>query len=364
MPRDRDAATPVLLKDLAERERAEQSLDASGRPIPLHARAAWAAAFPSTPTALAVLRAADGTYAGALSVSMHRSRALPAHELWRVERIGEALDVRDTTRLLQLVVATARKRRRVLRLEVSVIARSREFRRSLAARLASAGFGPNPTPRTYDHTLVLDLGPEHEMLAALSRQTRRNVRGVERQPLAVRPITDSALVPRMAELMRETLARTGGHYKPFDWGGAMRVSTTIPERSRLVGMFRTDLTGPEALLAFSWGMHHGDHAVYDAGASTRATGGRTAVAYPLLWDLITWAGRGRAKWFDFGGVSRQEAGAPDPLAGISDFKRSFSRQVEEVGDEYILDMAPMRNNVARVIGGSVRALRSLTASRG
>lgn len=355
--------TPVMLTDLAERERAEQHLEASGRAIPLQARTAWATAFPETSTALAALRAPDGTYTGAMGVSIHRSRALPGHQLWRVERVGDALDVRDAVRLLRFVADTARRRRRVLRVEVSVIARSGAFRRLLATSLTAAGFEPNPVPRTYDHTLVLELSAEDGMLAALSRQTRRNVRAAERQPLAVRPITDPVLAPRMAELMRETLARTGGHYEAFDWGGAMRVSTAVPDWSRLVGMFRTDVDGPEALLAFSWGMHHGDHAVYDAGASTRATDVRVAMAYPLLWDLIMWARRRGAAWFDFGGVSRPEPGAPDPLAGISDFKRSFSRQVEEVGDEYVIDVAPVRSAVARAVGESVRALRSLSGTR-
>ncbi len=317
-------------------------------------------AFPEVPSAIAALRAHSGSYLGAVGVALNASRALPGHQIWRVDRVTDVLDPLDAARLLGAVAAEARRRMRVLRLEVSVTSRSDAFRRALSAQLAQAQFQKIPARRTYDYTLVLDLDGEDEMLAGLSRQTRRNIRATERQPVTVRPIVDPALAPRMTELMRETLARTGGTYQPVDWSGAMRLSAAVPDRSRLVGMFRTDADGPEALLAFSWGMHHGDHAVYDAGASTRATDVRIAMAYPLIWDLVVWARRGGAKWFDFGGVSRPEPGAEDPLAGISDFKRSFSRQVEEVGDEYVIELAPIRSAVARAFGSGARAVRGLT----
>lgn len=353
------AARAVFLTSPAERRAAEQALDAAGVPLSLHARSAWGEAFAETPTALAALRTPDGGYAAALGVSMHASQALPGHQIWRVDRVSDALGVDDAARLLRLVAAEARRRVRVLRVEVSVLSRRAEFRAALGRALAAMHFRQIPAARVYAYTLVLDLADEDAMLAALSRQTRRNVRAVDRQPLAVRPVADPALAERMHELMRETMARTGGTYTPFDWAAAMRLSAALPERSRLVGMFRTDADGPESLLAFSWGMHHGDHAVYDAGASTRATDVRVAMAYPLIWDLVTWARRSRAAWFDFGGVTRPEPGADDALAGISEFKRSFSRQIEEVGSEFVLEVTPVRSAVARAVGTGVRALRSL-----
>lgn len=358
-PTSGPAATPAFLTTADERRGAERALDAAGVPVPLHARTAWSEAFPETPGALAALRAGDGGYTAALGVTMHASRALPGHQIWRVDRVGDAVGAAQAAALVRLVVAEARRRARVLRVEVSVLSRRPEFRAELGRALAAARFRQIPALRTYDRTLVLDLADEEAMLAALSRQTRRNVRAVDRQPLAVRPVADPALAERMHGLMHETMARTGGTYVPFDWAGAMRLSAALPERSRLVGMFRTDAEGPASLLAFSWGMHHGDHAVYDAGASTRATDVRIAMAYPLIWDLVTWARRSGARWFDFGGVSRPQPGAEDPLAGISEFKRSFSRQVEEVGDEYVLEVTPVRSAVARALGSGARALHSL-----
>lgn len=350
--------TPVFLTSSEERRAAERALDGAGVPLPLHARAAWGEAFPETPTALAALRTPKGSYAAAVGVAMHASHALPGHQLWRVDRVSDTLGVASATQLLRLVAAEARRRMRVLRVDVSVLSRDAEFRAALGGAMQGLRFRRVPADRVYGHTLVLDLSSEDAMLAALSRQTRRNVRAADRQPLAVRSIADPALADRMHDLMRETMARTGGTYTPFDWAGAMRLSAAHPERSRFVGMFRTDADGPESLLAFSWGMHHGDHAVYDAGASTRATDVRIAMAYPLIWDLITWARREGAAWFDFGGVTRPEPGAEDALAGISEFKRNFSRQVEEVGEEFVLDVTPVRSAVARAVGSGVRALRS------
>jgi hypothetical protein len=344
--------TPVVLTAPDARAAAERALDAAGVPLPLQARRAWGEAFPDVPTALVALRAPDGAYAAALGVTMHPSRALPGHQVWHVDRVSDALSADHAAALLRAAAAEARRRMRVLRVDATVVARRADFRRDLARALAAAGYRETPPQRSYAYTLVLELGDEDAMLAALSRQTRRNVRAVDRQPLAVRPIDDPALAPRMEALMRETLARTGGAHTPFDWAGAMRVSAALPGRSRLVGMFRTDADGPEALLAYSWGMHHGDHAVYDAGASTRDTDVRVAMAYPLLWDLVTWARRSGATWFDFGGVTRPEPGAADPLAGISEFKRSFTREVAEVGAEFVCDVTPVR-------GAVLRALRAL-----
>jgi hypothetical protein len=83
------------------------------------------------------------------------------------------------------------------------------------------------------------------------------------------------------------------------------------------------------------------------------------MAYPLPWGLVTWARRSGATWFDFGGVTRPEPGAADPLAGISEFKRSFTREVAEVGDELVCDVTALRGAVVRARGRGVRTLRAL-----
>lgn len=350
---------PRLLIDADERRRAERELDAIGRAVPVHARAAWGEAFSDSPSALAAMHVPGTGYVGGIGVVMLPSRAMPGHQIWRVDRVSDVLGVEHAAALLQYIAASARRRRRVLRVDVSVASRDAAFRSALAAMLARVGFKQIPTVRTSGYTLVVELGDEEAMLASLSKQTRRNIRAIERQPVVVRPVDNPQLADRMHALMRETMARTGGTYEPVDWEAAMHVSRELPDRSRLVGMERTDTTSPERLLAFMWAHQHGQHAVYDAGASTRQTDLKITMADPLMWDIIRWARSTGARWFDLGGVSRPVPGAADPLAGISDFKRSFSRQVEEVGDEYVIDVAPVRSAVARALGTGVRAIRRL-----
>ena len=123
-----------------------------------------------------------------------------------------------------------------------------------------------------------------------------------------------------------------------------------------MGLFRQPGSGPEALLAFGWACHHGDHAEYCTTASTRIPGSRLPLTHPLAWDLIRWAREHGARWFDFGGVSAGGLASADPLGGISDFKRSFSRQIETVGSEWVFEPRPGRARVARALARARRVL--------
>jgi lipid II:glycine glycyltransferase (peptidoglycan interpeptide bridge formation enzyme) len=126
-------------------------------------------------------------------------------------------------------------------------------------------------------------------------------------------------------------------------------------------MFRTDATGPKALLAFAWSHHHGDHAHYDASGSTRNTDIKAPLAYALIWDLCLWAKQHGATWFDFGGITAGSAasGDADPVGGISDFKRYFSKTVVSVGEEWMLEPRPLRAKLARSISRAISYVSGL-----
>ncbi len=122
-----------------------------------------------------------------------------------------------------------------------------------------------------------------------------------------------------------------------EWGSIIELGRVAPRLSRLVGLFRDGRSDPKSLLAFAWGCAHGEYAHYDAAGSTRPDDLRVPLAYALLWDLICWAKRGGAKWFDLGGITFGHRDSSDPLGGISDFKRYFSKQVVVVGQEWMLE---------------------------
>src|SRR5262249_45901427 len=156
----------------------------------------------------------------------------------------------------------------------------------------------------YTHTLALDLTPsEEDIFRSFQASARRNIRAMAKHPVCILPIEEDACASRMDALLRETLARTGGTSHARDLHGLIELSRSAPSTSRLVGLFRTDQTGPNALLAFARACAHGDHAHYDLAASTRETDLKIPLAYALCWDLIVWARQGGASWFDFGGVT-------------------------------------------------------------
>jgi lipid II:glycine glycyltransferase (peptidoglycan interpeptide bridge formation enzyme) len=202
--------------------------------------------------------------------------------------------------------------------------------------------------RGYATTLSVDLTPSEEsILASFNQSTRRKIRGIGKFPVAVRPIDALSLASRMEELMHETLSRTGGDDRPREWEVPIALSQAEPCLSRLVGLFHEELKGPASLLAFAWGCGHGDHAHYRSGASTRAVENSIPCAHALLWDLMRWAKGAGCRWFDLGGITAGHHGSDDRLGGISDFKRGFSKQLVEVGQEWVFEPSATRAALAQ-----------------
>jgi len=249
---------------------------------------------------------------------------------------------------------------RILRLDVEVFSRDANRRQTLGAAFAAAGFATATPSRSYHATLASELpASDQEHLDALSANTRRHIRAVNKHPLLLRPVVDYAFAGRMDALMRETMQRTGGFYESQDWGWRIALSQAAPELSRLIGLFRAETDGPESLLAFAWGCCHGDHAHYEASGSTRPDDLKVSLSYALMWDLICWARRNRVGWFDLGGVPVESTGSSSPVEGIADFKRHFGDTVLKVGERWILEPSALRSKMARSVGALAKFARRL-----
>ncbi len=139
--------------------------------------------------------------------------------------------------------------------------------------------------------------------------------------------------------------------------------TRHPDLARLVGLFQSGVSGPNALLAFALCFFHGDHAQYVTAASTRESSLKIPLAYGVAWDLLCWAKSEGATWFDFGGITDGTQGdSADLLGGISDFKRYFSKNVVEVGEEWVLEPRRVRAGLARGVGKGAALLSGLGAN--
>ncbi len=336
------------------REQWEHALAVGGRTLPLPHRAAWAKLYPSAARGgFLAIADAQGRPCGAVALHASGSRSLPGHLIVRCERFGPGVPVAAHKLMLRALIAVARRRRRVLRLHVETFAIDAEERASLERHAVELGLSRVASARSYEHTLIISLdGDEASIFAALHATARRHIRAAEKNPVHVRLIEDAVYFERLDALSRETYARTGGSYDPPDWSTIVALGAAEPGASRLVGLYRTDIDGPAALLAFAWGCAHGDHVHYSRAASTRDTDLRMPLMYPVVWDLMRWAKRGGARHFDFGGITVGNHQSADPLGGISDFKRYFSGRVVQVGAEWSFEPRALHASAARLVSST------------
>jgi hypothetical protein len=350
--RDRGGYRVDLLREPGPaRTACERELAGAGVPLPLTSRNAWALARPSAVSWFLAVRGGNGACVGGLALDVAPSRALPGRSLLRAVKVGSNLPPGSSRAAAAGLAALARRDRRVLRVNVELLARDAGDRDRLGADLAAEGFRTLPELKGYRSTIAVDLTPpdEEAVFASFSRSTRRNVREVGKLPVRLRPVDSLRYAGRLDALLRESMGRTGGRPRAVDWPAVIGLSRAEPSLARLVGLFHDGREAPDDLLAFAWGCCHGDHGHYDLGGSTRDTGGRIALAYPLLWDLIRWAKGAGCRWFDLGGVTPGAHGGDDPVGGISDFKRGFSKAVVEVGEEWAFEPRAIPAMLARAV---------------
>jgi hypothetical protein len=346
----------------AERDHWERTLAEAGLQLPLPQRSAWAGLQPGQDSWLLILRDREGRCCGGAGLQVTRSRALPGHLLLRCERFGPGLSAVAQQAILHGLAGLARRNPRVLRAYVETYSPDPEQRSEVARVARELGFSQRQPSRCYEQTLLLDLKPDEDtILAGLHKTARRNLRDATKFPVEVRPITNAADFGRMNEIYQETYARTGATQEPQDWAALVDLCKREPAASRLVGLYRTDQQGPEALLAFAWGCGHGDHIHYSKAASTRNTDLRVSLMYPLMWDLIRWGKSNGAGYIDFGGVTQGSLDSQDRLGGISDFKRYFSRQVVEVGAEWAYEPRALQTHAANAMSSASDWLSRLAA---
>jgi dienelactone hydrolase len=336
-----------------ERERRERALLKAGRALPLPHRSAWATLNEPVHNDW-FITASDATGpCGAAALQVASSRALPGHVVVRCERFGPGFSPGAQRAALRALMAFAQTQRRVLRVHVETFAIDGAERDTLEADMETLGFTRTESPRCYEHTVLVSLDrDEASIFSALHRTARRHIRAADKHPVVVKPVVDPADFPRLDEISRETYERTGGTYDPPDWSRVVTLCTREPAASRLVGLYRTDVTGPRRLLAFAWACGHGDHVHYFRAASTRDTDLRMPLMYPIVWDLIRWAKQNGARHFDFGGITTGTHDSRDPLGGISDFKRYFSDQPVRVGAEWSFEPRPIQAHAARMMSSA------------
>jgi len=338
----------------------EVALAAGGAIVPAAHRSRWAELMDHDGLVVDVWDVDSEKCACSLIVDIGRTRTLPGHKLWRVDRLGGYPDVDAIEASIRALHGLVVMRASVLRLSLGIFEPNSDARSRLADVCQSLGFRKEPFARSYERTLRIDLsGSEDEILQQMRASGRRHVRNREKGELEVRLIDDPALAPRIDELAYRAMNRTGGNHRKVDWVAVMKYCLDVPDVARLTGLFSPSLDKP--LVGFALGLREGDHVEYNTAGSSRGQV-KAAIGYGPAWDLISWARRTGAAWFDFGGIPAEDA-PPSSVSGIARFKRNFGGAPIEVREEWAFEPSPFKASVSRGISESARVIGELTRRR-
>ena len=344
-----------------ERDDAERELLEAGVPLALQHRAIWTVHLSRWESWFLLVRDSGGRAIGGFAIENVQTRALPGHKILRVGRFGGSQPIEVCEVALEALASLGKKTPRVLRLQVNVF--SRDGRQAIGEILENLGFREIRPPSSYQHTLGIDLKPSSDkVLASFTRDARKRIRETVEMSLRSEVITDPLFVDRIDELQQGAMQRTGGYKPTQDWQSILIMSQKYPDLSRVVGLFQGEQTTPENMGAFGWSLNNGDYVEHRAAGSTRQTDVRIPYGYLLVWDMVQWAKSVGAQWFDMGGVTLAE-GDQNHLEGISRFKKYFSRDVLEVGAEWVMEPAPLRAKVANAISNGTERVREWRAKR-
>lgn len=320
-------------------------LERVGFPVPAFALGC----FPSDAAQarkLVVLEREDGTVVWAAVADVGRSRIVPWRRIIRLPRLGPGItpEFRDS---IVSTLAELAASERALRLHVELFEPDPAARRALTEALARGDFEMARYPRSYSSTVIIDLRPsEAGILSSFHSKTRRDIRAMSKYPLQCRPITDPALSARMNDLLGVSMSRTGGRFEETRWADVLAFIATDPSRGALVGVFRTDVVGTDALVGYVLGYRHADTVQYSTAACARLNEIRAPLLYAPTWELMRWGKQNGAKWFDFGGITAGSRESGDRAGGISDFKRYFCEEVTSVGAEMVFSPVPRLSRLA------------------
>lgn len=266
-----------------------------------------------------------------------RARALPWLHIVRAPRFGRGFGKGRASEVVRKLAATAQTRP-VLRMHVELWTEDTEEREALAEACRAFGFRRASNSRSYTRTIWMDLSPsEEDLLASFHATGRRHIRAPGKKGYVVRPIDDPEAAPTLEEIFQATFARTDGSHQSLPWREIIRMSRDESARLRLLGLYAEGDSDNRTPLGFVLGMLHGDVAEYSHAGSTRDPTVRVPILYAPTWELMRWARARGARWWDFGGVPALSAPEDDARESIAKFKRYFSTDERDVGEEWVLE---------------------------
>lgn len=355
----------VFFHDLERWRRRQEALERQGVPVPLEHHWRWIRDVSRSEHWYVVANDAAGRILAAAPVQHRTTWSIPGHHRFRVTHFGHGVETEGVGALLEGLRRLVQSRTRLLSVHVEVFSPDPGHREAVARVARGQEYQRVSPERTYRRTARIDLrSGEEAVFAALTGSCRRAIREPEKKGHRVEIIDHDRWASRMDRLWEETFHRTGARPPTRDWARRIHFARENPELYRIVGTFGPDHPAPGSLVAFSCGMHNGDHVVYSDGASTRREESGVTLSYAPMWRLIQWAQASGCSWFDLGGMSEGTSEDDDPRGGISDFKRRFSRDVLVVGTEWAYEPPSFRGWLSDRVRRSASGLRALLGSAG
>lgn len=317
-----------------------------------------------------------------IALQQTASKVLPGQIVLRGKRLPADLPIEMlTAALTALTRLPLRLRYNILKIHLEMFFQPQldgQDRQPLRAQLKELGYTP-VVSTVYPHTLQIDLTQDlKQIFAGLHKTARRHIRAVEKNPVSIMPIAEHRYAERLDQLLDAVMRRTGGTKDKLNWQQTLDFCRNHPDKAQIFGLFDNNKHGPQSLLAFAMGINHGNCVEYNIAAVCRETTIRMPMAYGPAWAMIEWAHKQGCSWFDFGGVTQgvaSQGASPDesrrdestkesvnnydPLAGISDFKRYFTKDVQQVCEEWVLLPNPLRAHLAQVLRNSARKIRNV-----
>jgi hypothetical protein len=344
--------------------RYQEALAARGVPVPLEHDWRWIRDVLRVGHCYVVDRGSDGEARAGAPVRRHAVRSVPGHHRLRVTRCGHGAEPAGVSGLLEALRLRVQRDPRLLGVNVEIFTPDARAREHIARVARGQEFRRVEGERRYRRTARIDVSDgEEAVFAGFTGSCRRAIREPGKKGYRVEPLTDSAYAVRMDRLWAETFERTGSRPPRREWARHLAFARDHPDLYRIVGTFGPGFPEPGSLMAFSCGMHNGDHVVYSDGASTRDPSCTVTLSYAPMWTLIRWAATSGCSWFDMGGISEgTDPGDGDPRRGIDGFKRRFTRDVVEVGAEWCFEPASLRSWLSARIRRSASGLREAWVS--
>lgn len=182
---------------------------------------------------------------------------------------------------------------------------------------AQHGWQESPMHLTADLTLQLDLTKsEEELLAEMRKNTRYEVRRVEKLGIEVKQSADPAEIQTFYEQQLEVAKKH--HFVPFSYKFLYEQFVTFAADGQ-VRLFHSYHEGK--LLASAFILFYHQEAVYHYGVST-ANNDRLPGSYACQWEAIKWAKSQGGLRYNFWGIAPENQ-PNHRFAGVSLFKRGF-----------------------------------------